>query len=185
MYQINPCSAEYFWVHLVFLLTHWGRENCDRKRQTTISFQFSEMRKTTISPKIVPWLLLYVKSALVQEMDLRQLGAKPFLEPMMTKTLTPICGSRGQWVKLLRQCLYYRLLLLVSIFYCLKLSHMKTRRVCVKTKMCVLIVYVHLGNTGLQIWLSLIMTDFHKVDPIFKIPGTNNASFTLFSQKRW
>ena len=38
------------------------------------------------------------KSALVQEMDWRRLGAKPFLGPMKTKTLTPICGSRGQRV---------------------------------------------------------------------------------------
>jgi len=37
-------------------------------------------------------------SALVQEMDWRQLGAKPILGPMMTKTLTPICGSWIQWV---------------------------------------------------------------------------------------
>ena len=35
-------------------------------------------------PQIVHWLLFYVKSALVQEMDWRRPGANPFLGPMMT-----------------------------------------------------------------------------------------------------
>ena len=49
--------------------------------------------------KLLYLRLFLVKSTLVQEMDWRRLGAKPFLGPMMTKILTPICGSRGQWVK--------------------------------------------------------------------------------------
>jgi len=75
-------------------LTHWGWEKFYRKTQDDDFISISSMKcvnLVNISPKIVPWRFLSEKSALVQEMDWCRLGAKPFLGPMMSKTLTQIC----------------------------------------------------------------------------------------------
>ena len=92
-------SIGMYYVVLDLILSHRVREKFYRKTQTTISFQFSSMKCVKLDncrPKIASWILLYVKSSLVQEMDWCRLGAKPFLGQMMTKSLTPICGYRGQ-----------------------------------------------------------------------------------------
>ena len=52
-----------------------------------------------ISPKFVPWGSINNTSALVQIMDCRRPGDKPWSKPILFSLLTHICDTRPQWVK--------------------------------------------------------------------------------------
>jgi len=56
-------------------LTHWGREKCDSKIQTTISFQFSSMKCATIRQQFHIGLFLGVFSMISQHWFKKWIGA--------------------------------------------------------------------------------------------------------------
>jgi len=49
-------------------------------------FKENVSRSHVYFEKYIPWDLIYTKSALIQEMSWCHYGAKPFLEPTLTKT---------------------------------------------------------------------------------------------------
>ena len=51
-----------------------------------------------VSPKFVPKCPIDNNPALVQIMAWHQIGARPLSEPMLTDSLTHVCGTRGWWV---------------------------------------------------------------------------------------
>ena len=55
------------------------------------------------SLKFVPNGPIDNNPALLQIMAWRRIGDKPFSEPMLTDSLTCICGTRGRWVKSLTE----------------------------------------------------------------------------------
>ena len=87
-------------------LTHLGRDKMPAFSQTTLSNAFSWMKILEFRLKIHWSLFLRVLltifniPALVLIMAWRRPGDKPLSEPMLVRSLTPICVTRPQWVNL-------------------------------------------------------------------------------------
>ena len=90
------------YVHSVFALTHWDRDEIDAILKTTFTNALSWMKMYWFRLKFHCNLFrgpINNIASLIQIMAWRRTGAKPLSEPMLVRSLTHIRITRPQWVK--------------------------------------------------------------------------------------
>ena len=90
------------YVHSVFALTHWNRDEIDAILKTTFTNALSGMKMYWFRLKFHCNLFrgpINNIASLIQIMAWRRSGDKPLSEPMLVRSLTHIRITRPQWVK--------------------------------------------------------------------------------------
>ena len=81
------------------LISPWTQWPPFRRRYVQMHFrEWKVLNLVKISLKFVPKGPIDKHSALFQVMAWRWMGDKPLSEPMLTDSLSYICGTRGRWV---------------------------------------------------------------------------------------